>query len=102
MCLGQSNGLDSKLETKGHKFHLLLTPKFYEFVLYYCMPTNPNLAFGKYFVILHKKRERWLKWTRQTNPKKKKILIWFVRGNKNRNLVPDHRKKLLDLNHNPC
>ena len=32
--------------------------KFYEFVLYYSMSTNPNLAFGKYFVIPHKKRER--------------------------------------------
>ena len=34
--------------------------------------------------------------------KKKKILIWFVRENKNGNLVPDHTKKQLDLNHNPC
>ena len=75
--------------------------KFYEFVLYYCMSTNPNLAFGKYFVIPHKKRERWLKWTRQTYPKKKS-LIWFVRENKNGNLVPDHTKKQLDLYHKPC
>ena len=101
MCLGQSNGLDSKLETKGHRFHSLLIPKFYEFVLYYCMSTNPNLAFGKYFVIPYKKKERWLKWTRQTYPKKK-ILIWFFRENKNGNLVPDHTKKKLDLNHRPC
>ena len=34
--------------------------------------------------------------------KKKKILIWFVRENKNGNLVPDKTKKQLDLNHNPC
>ena len=34
--------------------------------------------------------------------KKKKFLIWFVRENKNGSLVPDHTKKQLDLNHNPC
>ena len=66
------------------------------------MSTNPNLAFGKHLVIPHKKRESWLKWTRQTHQKKKKTLIWFVRENKNGNLVPDHTKKQLDLNHNPC
>ena len=51
---------------------LNLRAKFYEFVLYYSMSTNPNLAFGKYFVIPHKKRERQFKWTRQTYPQKKK------------------------------
>ena len=70
--------------------------KFYEFAFYYPMSTNPNLAFGKYFVVPHKKRERWLKWTRQTCPKKK-TLIWFVKENKNGNQVPDHTKKQLDL-----
>ena len=34
--------------------------------------------------------------------KKKTSLIWFVRENKNGNLVPNHTKKQLDLNHNPC
>ena len=29
--------------------------------------------------------------------KKKKTLIWFVRENKNGNLVPDHTKEQLDL-----
>ena len=37
---------------------LNLWAKFYEFVLYYSMSTNPNLAFGKYFIVPHKKRER--------------------------------------------
>ena len=77
---------------------LNLRAKFYEFVLYYSMSTNPNLAFGKHFVMPHKKRERWLKWTRQTYPKKKKkTLICFVRENKNGNLVLDHTKEQLDL-----
>ena len=52
---------------------LNLRAKFYEFVLYYSMSTNPNLAFGKYFVIPHKKRERQIKQTRQTYPKKKPL-----------------------------
>ena len=28
-----------------------------------CLSTNPNSAFGKYFVLSHWKRKTWLKWT---------------------------------------
>ena len=37
------------------------------------MSTNPNLTFGKYFAVSHRKREIWLKWARQTYPKKKPL-----------------------------
>ena len=82
MYLGQSNGLGSKLKTIAQRFHSFLTPKFYA-----CIVTNQIWQLESILLYHIKQRDRWLKWTGQIYPKKKKTSL----------IVPDHIKKQLDL-----
>ena len=51
------------------------------------LSTNPNSAFGKYFVLPHWKRKTWLKWTQMD--KENLFQNWKP--------VPNQTKEQLDL-----
>ena len=47
MCLGRFKWFGLEAYAIAYRFHLLFTSKFYESVLYTCLSSKPNLAFGK-------------------------------------------------------
>ena len=90
MCLGQFKWFGPEGYAIAYRLHSLLTSKFYESILYYCVCVCPLTQIRHlestlfYHIGKEKLGSNGLKWTRQTY-------------SKNGNPVPDQTKEELDL-----